>query len=214
MAHQTIEEYMAQTNDDYGLGIVWPYFKNTVVFKLKGQFLKKLCENTLSGKESEDAYEHVKKVLKIIDLFHEPSIAEDLLMSCVFSKSFTGQARRWLKTILTRSITMCRVGCEIWHRPHLSKDCPIKKDGKSVKEVYYGEYCGRPYQNIGREERNSTTLSRKPRASTNATLQKQGNDIKVIEMQLEEIAMILQERMSEVLPNKTKATRLDQVKQS
>ncbi|GKD24815.1 ribonuclease H-like domain-containing protein [Tanacetum coccineum] len=106
MAHQTIEEYMAQTNDDYGLGIVWPYFKNTVVFKLKGQFLKKLCENTLSGKESEDAYEHVKKVLKIIDLFHEPSIAEDLLMSCVFSKSFTGQARRWLKTILTRSITM------------------------------------------------------------------------------------------------------------
>nr|GEU62506.1 hypothetical protein [Tanacetum cinerariifolium] len=67
MAHQTNEEYMAQTKDDYGSGIVWPAFKNTDVFKLKGQFLKELRENTLSGKESEDAYEHIKKVMIIFN---------------------------------------------------------------------------------------------------------------------------------------------------
>nr|GEU91649.1 retrovirus-related Pol polyprotein from transposon TNT 1-94 [Tanacetum cinerariifolium] len=67
MAHQTNEEYMAQTKDDYGSGIVWPAFKNTDVFKLKGQFFKELRENTLSGKESEDAYEHVKKVMIVFN---------------------------------------------------------------------------------------------------------------------------------------------------
>nr|GFB49387.1 RNA-directed DNA polymerase, eukaryota [Tanacetum cinerariifolium] len=51
----------------------------------------------------------------------------------------------------------------------------------------------------------SATIIEEARASTNATLQKQGNDIKAIEMQLEEIATILQERMLEVLP------KLDQV---
>nr|GEX18739.1 hypothetical protein [Tanacetum cinerariifolium] len=50
----------------------WPKIDDKTQFKLKGQFLKELRENTFSGSEHEDTNDHIEKVLEIVDLFHIP----------------------------------------------------------------------------------------------------------------------------------------------
>ncbi|GKE39743.1 hypothetical protein Tco_1463148 [Tanacetum coccineum] len=56
-----------------------------------------LRENTFSGSDNEDAYEHIEKVIKIVDLFHVPNITVDQLMLRVFPISLTGAESRWLR---------------------------------------------------------------------------------------------------------------------
>ncbi|GKD00345.1 hypothetical protein Tco_1170619 [Tanacetum coccineum] len=63
---------MSKTRGNYGSGVVRPKINDKTHFELKGQYLKKLCKNTFSGSEHEDANEHIKKVLEIVDLFHIP----------------------------------------------------------------------------------------------------------------------------------------------
>ncbi|GKB66862.1 hypothetical protein Tco_0928274 [Tanacetum coccineum] len=46
-------------------------------FEFKGQFLKELRDNTFSGSDHEDANEHIKKVLEIVDVFHISNITQD-----------------------------------------------------------------------------------------------------------------------------------------
>ncbi|GJR65886.1 putative reverse transcriptase domain-containing protein [Tanacetum coccineum] len=71
---ETLEQYISKTRTDYGSGVAIPKIDNKDQFELKGQFLKELRENTFSGSDNEDANEHIKKVLKIVDLFHVPNI--------------------------------------------------------------------------------------------------------------------------------------------
>ncbi|GJZ00035.1 hypothetical protein Tco_0517464, partial [Tanacetum coccineum] len=73
---KTMEEYMSKTRS----GVARPNIEEKDSFELKGQFLKELRENTFSGLDNEDANEHTKKVLKVVDLFHVPNITEDQLM--------------------------------------------------------------------------------------------------------------------------------------
>ncbi|GKD70286.1 hypothetical protein Tco_1324376 [Tanacetum coccineum] len=71
---ETMEQYMSKTRADYGSRIARPKIWDKDNFELKGQFLKELRDNTLSGSDHEDANEHIEKVLEIMDLFHIPSI--------------------------------------------------------------------------------------------------------------------------------------------
>ncbi|GJU60489.1 hypothetical protein Tco_1238255 [Tanacetum coccineum] len=68
---ETMEQYMIKTRADYGSSIARPKIDDKDHFELKGQFLKKLCDITFSNSDHEDANKHIKKVLKIVDLFHE-----------------------------------------------------------------------------------------------------------------------------------------------
>ncbi|GJV97960.1 hypothetical protein Tco_1549537 [Tanacetum coccineum] len=61
-------------------------------FELKGQFLKELCTNTFSGLDHKDAYEHIKKVLEIMDLFYIPNITIDQVILRALPMSLTGAA--------------------------------------------------------------------------------------------------------------------------
>ncbi|GJT42236.1 hypothetical protein Tco_0950951 [Tanacetum coccineum] len=76
---ETMEQYMSKTRTDYGSRVARPKIDNKDQFELKGQFLKDLRENTFSGSDNEDANEHIKKVLEIVDLFHVPNITEVIL---------------------------------------------------------------------------------------------------------------------------------------
>ncbi|GKA75137.1 retrovirus-related pol polyprotein from transposon TNT 1-94 [Tanacetum coccineum] len=69
---KTMEHYMSETRENYGSGVTRPMINQDTPFELKGQFLKELRDNTFSGSEHEDANEHIKKVLEIVDLFHIP----------------------------------------------------------------------------------------------------------------------------------------------
>ncbi|GKG37157.1 hypothetical protein Tco_0447330 [Tanacetum coccineum] len=74
---ETMEQYMSKTRGNYGSGVVRPKINDKTHFELKGQYLKELRENTFSGSEHEDANEHIKKVLEIIDLFYIPEVTQD-----------------------------------------------------------------------------------------------------------------------------------------
>ncbi|GJT99503.1 hypothetical protein Tco_1109842 [Tanacetum coccineum] len=77
---ETMEQYMSKTRGNYGSGVVRPKINDKTHFELKGQYLKELHENTFSGSEHEDANEHIKKVLEIVDLFHIPEVTQDQVM--------------------------------------------------------------------------------------------------------------------------------------
>ncbi|GKB86487.1 hypothetical protein Tco_0958759, partial [Tanacetum coccineum] len=94
---ETMEQYMSKTRADYGSGIARPKIEDKDSFELKGQFLKELRENTFSGSDHEDANEHIKKVIKIVDLFHIPNITQDQVMLKAFPMSLTRTASRWLR---------------------------------------------------------------------------------------------------------------------
>ncbi|GJY61283.1 hypothetical protein Tco_0461940 [Tanacetum coccineum] len=74
-------------------------------FELRGQFLKELRDNTFSGLEHEDANEHIKKVLEIVNLFHIPKVTQDQIMLRAFPVSLPGAASRWLRNQPSGSIT-------------------------------------------------------------------------------------------------------------
>ncbi|GKC05269.1 hypothetical protein Tco_0996879 [Tanacetum coccineum] len=74
---KTMEQYMSKTRGNYGSGVVRPKINEKTHIELKGQYFKKLCENTFSGSEHEDANEHIEKVLEIVDLFHIPEVTQD-----------------------------------------------------------------------------------------------------------------------------------------
>ncbi|GJU96569.1 hypothetical protein Tco_1321325 [Tanacetum coccineum] len=77
---EIMDQYMSKTRGDYGSGVVRPKINDKTHFELKGQYLKKLRENTLSSSEHEDANEHIEKVLEIIYLFHIPEVTQDQVM--------------------------------------------------------------------------------------------------------------------------------------
>ncbi|GKB58130.1 hypothetical protein Tco_0914316 [Tanacetum coccineum] len=86
---ETMEQYMSKTRADYGSGVARPKIEDKDNFELKGQFLKELYDNTFNGSDHEDANEHIKKVLEIVDLFHIPNITIDQVMLRAFPKKQT-----------------------------------------------------------------------------------------------------------------------------
>ncbi|GJS73159.1 putative ribonuclease H-like domain-containing protein [Tanacetum coccineum] len=43
------------------------------------------------------------------------------------------------------NVYAAQVGCELCKGPHYTKDCPLKEEGKTLKEAYYTQF-GAPYQ--------------------------------------------------------------------
>ncbi|GJZ00610.1 hypothetical protein Tco_0518039 [Tanacetum coccineum] len=84
---ETMVQYMSKTRADYGSRVARPNIEDKDNFELKVQFLKELRTNTFSGLDHEDANEHIKKVLEIIDLFHIPNITIDQVMLRAFLMS-------------------------------------------------------------------------------------------------------------------------------
>ncbi|GKA67951.1 reverse transcriptase domain-containing protein [Tanacetum coccineum] len=128
---ETMEQYMSKTRADYGSGVARPKIEDKDNFELKGQFLKELRTNTFSGSDHEDANEHIKKVLEIVDLFHIPNITIDQVMLRAFPMSLTGAASRWLRNEPTGSITT-------WDglkTKFLNKYCPPARTAKKMEEI-------------------------------------------------------------------------------
>ncbi|GJX68592.1 hypothetical protein Tco_0304319 [Tanacetum coccineum] len=101
---ESMEEYMCKTRGDYGSGISRHKINDNAHFKLNGQFLKELRDNTFNGSDHEDANEHIEKVLKIVDLFHVLEITQDQIMLRAFPMSLTEAASCWLRNETPLSI--------------------------------------------------------------------------------------------------------------
>ncbi|GJT43480.1 hypothetical protein Tco_0952195 [Tanacetum coccineum] len=60
-----------------------PEIKGNIDFEIKGRFLRELRDNTFSGNENEDAYEHMGRILEIASLFKTPGVSGDAVMLSV-----------------------------------------------------------------------------------------------------------------------------------
>ncbi|GJZ54143.1 putative reverse transcriptase domain-containing protein [Tanacetum coccineum] len=92
---------MTKTRKDYSSRIARPKFNEKARFELKGQFLKKLCNNTFIGSDNEDANEYIERFLEIADLFTIPDVTQDQIMLRIFPISLTGAASRWIRNETT-----------------------------------------------------------------------------------------------------------------
>ncbi|GJX17646.1 retrovirus-related pol polyprotein from transposon TNT 1-94 [Tanacetum coccineum] len=128
---ETMEQYMSKTRGDYRSGVTRPTINQDTHFELKGQFLKELCDNTFSGSEHEDANEHIKKVLEVVDLFHIPKVIQDQIMLRAFPVSLTGAASRWLRNPPSSSITTW----EVLKTKFLNKYCPPARTAKKMEKI-------------------------------------------------------------------------------
>nr|GEW24018.1 hypothetical protein [Tanacetum cinerariifolium] len=128
---ETMEQYMSKTHGNYGLGVVRPKINDKNHFELKGQHLKELRKNTFGSSEHDDANEHIKKVLEIIDLFHIPEVTQDQVMLRVFPMTLPGAASRWLRNEPSVSIT----NWETLKTKFLNKYCPPARTTKKMEEI-------------------------------------------------------------------------------
>ncbi|GKB73739.1 putative reverse transcriptase domain-containing protein, partial [Tanacetum coccineum] len=128
-----MEENMTKTREDYSSRIARPKFDEKARFELKGQFLKKLCNNTFIRSDNEDENEYIERFVEIADLFTIPDVTQDQIMLCIFPISLTGAASRWIRNETA-------VGCESCNRPHYTKNYPLKEEGKTLEEAYYTQF--------------------------------------------------------------------------
>ncbi|GJR03876.1 retrovirus-related pol polyprotein from transposon TNT 1-94 [Tanacetum coccineum] len=128
---ETMEQYLSKTRGNYRSGVVRPKINGKTHFELKGQYLKELRENTFSGSEHEDANEHIKKFLEIVDLFHIPEVTQDQVMLRVFPMSLTRAASRWLRNEPSGSIKKW----ETLKIKFLNKYCPPASTAKKMEEI-------------------------------------------------------------------------------
>ncbi|GJT84516.1 DNA-directed DNA polymerase [Tanacetum coccineum] len=160
---ETMEQYMSKTRADYGSDIARPKIDDKDHFELKGQFLKELRDNTFSGSDHEYANEHIEKVLEIVDLFHVPNITQDQVMLRVFLMSLTGADKKYKLLTdwqpskhnliileeksrrLMKRFMLLKWDVRQSKGPHYTKDCPLKEEGKTLKEAYYTQF-GTPFQ--------------------------------------------------------------------
>ncbi|GJR78215.1 hypothetical protein Tco_0149000 [Tanacetum coccineum] len=98
----TIEQYIALISDDIKPSIV---IGDDVEFEINANFMRELRCKLFVGTDNEDAYEHVRTVLEIVDLFHFPGVTHDATMLMVFPITLKGRALRWKDRLPTGSIT-------------------------------------------------------------------------------------------------------------
>ncbi|GKE86859.1 ribonuclease H-like domain-containing protein, partial [Tanacetum coccineum] len=101
----TIEQYIALILDDMKPDIVNPKIGEDVEFEINENFMRELRRKLFTGTDDEDAYEHLRMVLEIVDLFHFPGVTHDAIMLRVFPITLKGRALRWKDRLPAGSIT-------------------------------------------------------------------------------------------------------------
>ncbi|GJX27318.1 hypothetical protein Tco_0233614 [Tanacetum coccineum] len=102
----TMEQYIDLIPDDIKPGIVNPKIGDDVEFEINANFMRELRQKIFTGTDDEDAYEHVRTVLEIVDLFHFPDVTQDAIMLRVFPITLKGRTLRWKNRLLSGTITI------------------------------------------------------------------------------------------------------------
>nr|GEU87267.1 reverse transcriptase domain-containing protein [Tanacetum cinerariifolium] len=145
---RTIEEYMSKTRADYGSGVTRPKVDDKDHFELKGQFLKELRDNTLSGSDHEDANEHIEKFLRL-SMTRSTKTSNGLATI----QAQLNNLRREIKKV-NEKVYVAQVGCKLFKGYHYTKDCPLKEEGASVSVIPLSTYL-----NLGLGELSHTKLT-------------------------------------------------------
>ncbi|GJU71320.1 hypothetical protein Tco_1262725 [Tanacetum coccineum] len=130
---------MSKTRGDYGSDVTRPKINTDTHFKLKGQFLKELRDNTFSGSEHEDANEHIEKVLEA--KWHNGTSrtkSTETFDGLAAIQAQLNNLEREIKKVNEKVYGLCTVYCELCKGPHTAKgQSHIKEEGKTLEEAYY-----------------------------------------------------------------------------
>ncbi|GJY19532.1 hypothetical protein Tco_0391023 [Tanacetum coccineum] len=108
-----------------------------------------------------------------------------------------------------------QVGCELCKGPHSTKDCPQKEEGKTLEEACYThleESLTKFMAESAKRHEENSNIIKEIRASTDAAIRNQGASIKTLEIQIEQMSKVLQERGFGSLPSSTETNPREQVK--
>ncbi|GKB06521.1 hypothetical protein Tco_0834754 [Tanacetum coccineum] len=109
---------------------------------------------------------------------------------------------------VNEKVYAAQVGCEQCKGPHYTKDCPLKEEGKTLKEAYYTQFGG-PFQGggykaaaLGFYQRNNANPSYQERrqpmedalTSTDAAIRNLGAWIKTLEIQIGQMSKLIRTR--------------------
>ncbi|GJT20041.1 hypothetical protein Tco_0878747 [Tanacetum coccineum] len=128
----TLEQCLAFIRDDIRPGMVKPEIGNDVEFEINSNFIRELGRKTFSGTNDEDAHEHVRRVLEIVDLFHFPSVTHDAVMLRVFPITLKGRALMWKKGLPAGVINTW----DLLEKEFIWKYCSPFKTAKKLKEIH------------------------------------------------------------------------------
>ncbi|GKC36518.1 uncharacterized mitochondrial protein-like protein [Tanacetum coccineum] len=102
---------------------------------LKTKFLSKYCPPVRTAKKMEESnnfqQEPDKTLYQILD-------SKDGLAAIQAQLNNLG---REIKKV-NEKVYAAQVGCEQCKGPHYTKDCPLKKEGKTLEEAYYTQFGG------------------------------------------------------------------------
>ncbi|GJV89992.1 hypothetical protein Tco_1533930 [Tanacetum coccineum] len=101
----TMEQYIALIPDDIKPGTMNPKIGDDVEFEINANFMKELRRKLFAGTNDEDAYDYVRTVLEIVDLFHFYGVTHGAIMLRVFPITLKGRALRWKDRLSAGTIT-------------------------------------------------------------------------------------------------------------
>ncbi|GKD25994.1 hypothetical protein Tco_1232208, partial [Tanacetum coccineum] len=88
----TMEEFVTKDRANYYSGIISIMANGKATYELKGKFRDDLRDNAFSGTNGEDAIEHIKYFLKIVDPIDLPNVNYERLRLAVFPILLVGNA--------------------------------------------------------------------------------------------------------------------------
>nr|GEU51798.1 hypothetical protein [Tanacetum cinerariifolium] len=215
---ETMKQYMIKTRGNYWSVVVRPKINDKTHFKIKGQNLKERRENTFSGSKHEGENEHIKKVLKVVDLFHILEITNWDTLKTKFLNKYCPPARMANK--IEEINNFQQEPYESLFRAYkrfneLLMKCPqhYLTDMQEVILFYNGlDVPTRKILTKAKRYEENSNIIKEIRASTDAAIRNQGASIKTLEIQIGQMSKLFHERGIGGLPGSTKPNLRDHVK--
>ncbi|GJT09335.1 reverse transcriptase domain-containing protein [Tanacetum coccineum] len=93
--------------------------------------MRELRRKLLKGTDDEDAYEHVRRVLEIADLFHFLGVTHDVVMLRVFPITLKGPTLRWINRLSAGLVTTW----DLLEKAFIRQYCPPFKTAKKLEII-------------------------------------------------------------------------------
>ncbi|GKD50813.1 reverse transcriptase domain-containing protein [Tanacetum coccineum] len=126
-----MEQYLALIQYNIRPGIVKPEIDGDIKFKINGNFMRELRRKLFKGTDDEDAHKHMRRVLKIIDLFHFSCVTHDVVMLRVFPITLTGPTLRWKNRLSAGLITTW----DLLEKAFIRRYCPPFKTAMNLEKI-------------------------------------------------------------------------------
>ncbi|GJT34338.1 retrovirus-related pol polyprotein from transposon TNT 1-94 [Tanacetum coccineum] len=127
----TLEQYLDWVQDDIRPVMVKPKIGNNIEFEINSNFIRELRCKLFKGTDDEDAHEHVRRVLEIVDLFYFPGAIHDAVMLRVFSITLKGSALSWIKRLSAGLVTTW----DLLEKAFIKQYCPPFKTAKKLEII-------------------------------------------------------------------------------